>query len=121
MVQCDGMATMTIRTTFALDVSTESSIQRLAKLWNISKAEVVRRSVAAAEQTAITEAKPSPLEALNWLQSNSSLTESEAQKWATASKKGWQEAWLKKASQPRATKTTNTCNLGKIPRQKPAK
>jgi hypothetical protein len=44
---------MTVRTTAALDVATESSIQRLAKLWNISKAEVARRSVAQAESTPV--------------------------------------------------------------------
>jgi hypothetical protein len=68
---------MTVRTTAALDVATENSIQRLAKLWNISTAEVARRSVAQAESTA-AEHRPSPLEALKWLQSNGKLTEAEA-------------------------------------------
>jgi hypothetical protein len=41
---------------------------------NISKEEVARRSVAQAESTAAEHARPSPLEALKWLQSNGKLT-----------------------------------------------
>lgn len=46
-----GMATMTYRTTFALD---EQSIQRLKYLssyWQVSQAEVIRRSLEQAEQS----------------------------------------------------------------------
>ena len=96
---------MTIRTTFALDVATEHSIQRLAKLWNISKAEVVRRSVAQAESAAAEKARPSPLEALKWLQSNGKLTEAEAQAWSSDSKRGWDEGWKRKAKSGQSTKT----------------
>ncbi len=45
---------------------------------NISKEQVARRSVAQAESTAAQQARPSPLEALKWLQSNGKLTEAEA-------------------------------------------
>ncbi len=106
------MATMTIRTTFALDAVTENSIRRLAALWKISKAEVVRRSVAEAERAASNMARPSPIEALQWLQKNGTLTEADVQKWSSASKSGWEEAWERKApatqtvSRPVKTKTT---------------
>lgn len=90
------MATMTVRTTFALDVATEHSIQRLAKLWNTSKAEVVRRSVAKAEQEAICKSKPAPLEALKWLQTSGTRTEAEAKSWAEESRRGWEEGWKNK-------------------------
>lgn len=82
---------MTVRTTAALDIATENSIQRLAKLRNISKAEVARRSVAQAKSTAAEQARPSPLEALKWLQSNGKLTEAEAKAWSSESKRRWDE------------------------------
>ena len=43
------MATMTHRTTFALDETTAQSIRNLAALWKVSQAEVVRRAVLLAE------------------------------------------------------------------------
>ena len=43
------MATMTHRCTFALDETTANRIRRLATLWDVSQAEVIRRSVATAE------------------------------------------------------------------------
>jgi|694.fasta_scaffold50376_7 hypothetical protein len=49
MVCNDGMPTMTHRTTFALDEATAQRIKRLAARWDVSQAEVVRRSVAQAE------------------------------------------------------------------------
>ncbi len=49
MVLYDGMATMTYRTTFALDQATASRLKRLAARWQVSQAEVVRRSLEKAE------------------------------------------------------------------------
>jgi predicted transcriptional regulator len=43
------MATMTHRTTFALDAETIRRLKRLAARWQVSQAEVVRRAVAQAE------------------------------------------------------------------------
>ncbi len=40
------MATMTHRTTFALDEGTVTRIRRLAAQWQVSQAEVIRRVVA---------------------------------------------------------------------------
>lgn len=51
MVCSDGMPTMTHRTTFALDEATAQRIKRLAARWEVSQAEVVRRSVAQAENS----------------------------------------------------------------------
>jgi hypothetical protein len=45
-----GMKTMTHRTTFALDGTTTSRLKRLASIWQVSQAEVVRRSVLLADQ-----------------------------------------------------------------------
>ena len=46
------MKTMTHRTTFALDEDTARCLRRLASLWQVSQAEVVRRAVAQAESVA---------------------------------------------------------------------
>ena len=45
------MPAMTHRTTFALDESTAQRLKRLATLWQVSQAEVVRRSVEKAEES----------------------------------------------------------------------
>jgi len=46
------MATMTHRTTFALDEATMARIKNLATLWKVSQAEVVRRAVSMAQSPA---------------------------------------------------------------------
>lgn len=45
------MATMTHRTTFALDDATVTRIRRLAAQWQASQAEVIRRVVASTDAT----------------------------------------------------------------------
>lgn len=55
------MPKMTVRATYALDEQTDARIRKLAKRWNVSHAEVIRRSVrrsAEAEQPA----PPTPAE-----------------------------------------------------------
>jgi hypothetical protein len=49
MVCGDGMPMVTHRTTFALNEATAQCLKRLAVRWDVSQAEVVRRSVAQAE------------------------------------------------------------------------
>jgi predicted transcriptional regulator len=60
------MATMTHRTTFALDEGTAQRLRRLAARWNVSQAEVVRRSVEEAENNAQA-AQPDPVAMLRSL------------------------------------------------------
>lgn len=48
----DGMKAMVHRTTFALDEATVRRLRTLSAVWQVSQAEVVRRSVAMAEETA---------------------------------------------------------------------
>lgn len=62
----DGMPGMTHRTTFALDKLTAKRLKRLATLWRVSQAEVVRRAVAQADAIA-TAAKPDPVSMLQAL------------------------------------------------------
>lgn len=59
-----GMATMTHRTTFALNEGTNTRIKSLAKLLKVSQAEVVRRAVSLAEQPAV---RPDPVALLQQL------------------------------------------------------
>ncbi len=47
----NGMATMTHRTTFALDEGAISRLKKLSTLWQASQAEVVRRSLEIAESS----------------------------------------------------------------------
>ena len=53
------MPTMTHRTTFALDKATAQRLKRLAARWQVSQAEVVRRSL---EKTEQAEATPPDIE-----------------------------------------------------------
>jgi hypothetical protein len=57
---------MTHRTTFALDKATAKRLKRLAALWRVSQAEVVRRAVAQAEAAA-NAAKADPVALLQAL------------------------------------------------------
>jgi hypothetical protein len=66
MVWCNGMPTMTHRTTFALDEATALRLKRLAARWNVSQAEVVRRSVEQAEKSGES-SKPDPIALLKQL------------------------------------------------------
>lgn len=54
------MSTMTHRTTFALDAVTAQRLKRLATLWQVSQAEVVRRAIAQAEADS-NPARPDPV------------------------------------------------------------
>jgi predicted DNA-binding protein len=75
------MATMTHRTSFALDERTAQRIKRLAIRWNVSQAEVVRRSVERAEDSMET-SQPSPLELLRQLHAKGGgISKSRADRW----------------------------------------
>jgi predicted transcriptional regulator len=50
-----GMSLTMHRTTFALDKATAKRLKRLATLWRVSQAEVVRRAVAQAEAAAVAQ------------------------------------------------------------------
>ena len=88
----DGMSTMTHRTTFALDVTTALRLKRLAARWQVSQAEVVRRSVAQAEKQIEAE-KPDPITMLRLLhQAGGGIEPVRADKWLAevrADRKRW--------------------------------
>ncbi|MCU0796902.1 MAG: hypothetical protein MUF31_13320 [Akkermansiaceae bacterium] len=67
------------RTSMALDGFTVRAMDELSRKWSISKAEVVRRAVRQLKEKADQEERlPSPLEALEWLQSGGGLVAEDA-------------------------------------------
>ncbi len=74
------MPTMTHRTTFALDDRTAQRLRRLAARWQVSQAEVVRRSVEQAEKAASPE-KPDPVAMLRAYHAKGGLDPARAEKW----------------------------------------
>jgi hypothetical protein len=67
------------RTSMSLDLGTIDALRKLASLWGVSKAEVMRRAIKTAEKTENMKiAQPSPLEALSKLQSSIGLNPAEA-------------------------------------------
>ena len=82
MVCSDGMPTMTHRTTFALDEATAQRLKRLAARWDVSQAEVVRRSVERAE-TATEASQPDPLALLKAFHAKGGLDQARADQWIT--------------------------------------
>jgi hypothetical protein len=78
---CYHMAYLLTRTSMALDTWTLRALGELAKKWNTSKAEVMRRAVKKIKEEADREIEhPKPLEALDWLQKGGGLTVKEAAK-----------------------------------------
>ena len=69
------------RTSMALDQNTLRALDYLAKKWEVSKAEVMRRAVKRVkEDTDLKDQQPKPLEALDWLQKGGGLTAREGEK-----------------------------------------
>mgnify|MGYP001577899757 FL=1 len=71
---------MTVRSTYALNPETVRTLDELARRWNVSKSEALRRAIRAAG-----EGKPEPsraLRALDALQRSLKLTPTRASRWA---------------------------------------
>ncbi len=63
----------------SLDRGTLATLDDLAKRWSVSKAEVMRRSIRKAKEEADLESRrPSPLDALHWLQEGGGLSVAES-------------------------------------------
>ncbi|MEI6675225.1 MAG: ribbon-helix-helix protein, CopG family [Verrucomicrobiota bacterium] len=64
-----------VRTGVSLDRTSLGILDDLAKQWSVSKAEVMRRALRKAKAEADLETqRPSPLDALEWLQNGGGLT-----------------------------------------------
>ena len=77
------MAVTTIKSTYSLDPETVRALEALARRWNVSKSEVIRRAVREAENGT---ARSSPdatkrLEAFDALQRSLNLDERTARRW----------------------------------------
>jgi hypothetical protein len=69
-----------VRTSVSLDTGTLEVLDRLAARWGVSKAEVMRRAIRLVQQEVEAEDKrPSPLEALEWLQGGAGLSVAEGE------------------------------------------
>jgi len=77
------MATQTVKSTYALDVATVRSLENLARQWNVSKSEALRRAIRASSSAAPMEVLQ-PVEALDRLQHALRLKAADAARWSTA-------------------------------------
>lgn len=67
-----------VRTSVSLDTGTLDVMENLAKRWSVSKAEVMRRAIRRVQQDVEAEDKrPSPLQAMEWLQGGAGLSVAE--------------------------------------------
>jgi len=73
------MAVTTIKSTYALDVESVHTLERMAERWKVSKSEALRRAIRIA---AADDAAPEALAALNALQDSLSITPARAKTWA---------------------------------------
>ena len=76
------MASTVIRTTYALDEETVRRLDSLARQWNVSKSEALRRAIRTAD--AVAGSPDDRLKALDELQASMRLTHSRAQMWVRA-------------------------------------
>ena len=80
------MATITVKTTYSLDVESIQTLELMARRWQVSKSEALRRAIRlAAGQTASGAAEA--LAALDALQSSAHLDGEAANAWETGRRK----------------------------------
>lgn len=87
-----GMATMHIRSTFALDEPTSRGLAQLAKKWGVSKSEALRRAVARAQEQPGAGSEIAPHDALLALKNRPPLTRKQAQSWRAANARARRES-----------------------------
>lgn len=81
------MAKMTIRATYALDKQTDDAIRRLASQWQVSQAEVIRRSIRHMAQAQKRQA-PTPAEVVaHYRREPLPRSEKAARQWAEANRR----------------------------------
>ena len=87
------MAASTIRTTYALDAETVDRLKTLAREWNVSKSEALRRVIKSARVHAESR---TPAEALDRVQHALALTPPKVAAWATRLKRERRQASAKR-------------------------
>ena len=75
------MATITVKSTYSLDVETVRQLEGLAKRWNTSKSAALRRAIQSAAKQARSDGNEA-LDALDRLQSLLGLDQETAGRWA---------------------------------------
>jgi predicted transcriptional regulator len=73
------MASTSIKSTYSLDVQTVRQLEAMARRWNVSKSEALRRAIRTAAAQEPPEADA--LKALDDLQASLSLTDEAASEW----------------------------------------
>lgn len=75
------MATQTIKTTYSLDVETARMLEAMARRWNVSKSEALRRAIWAAARQGPPNEGRDVLKALDSLQRSLNLSSEAADQW----------------------------------------
>ncbi len=75
------MATQTIKTTYSLDVETVRKLEQMARRWNVSKSEALRRAIRAAAAEGLPGQGEEAISALDQLQHSLGLSPEEAVRW----------------------------------------
>jgi predicted transcriptional regulator len=79
------MAAHTVKTTYALDVETVRSLDDLARRWNVSKSEALRRAIRAASVRTPAEGL-TPIQALDHVQRSLGLKPQRTARWVAATR-----------------------------------
>jgi Arc/MetJ-type ribon-helix-helix transcriptional regulator len=80
------MATPTVKTTYSLDLETVRAIEELARRWNVSRSEVLRRAIRASASKARPSGPRDAVRALDRLQDGLQLKAADAARWARDSR-----------------------------------
>jgi predicted transcriptional regulator len=75
------MATSTVKTTYSLDLETVRAIEELARRWNVSRSEVLRRAVRASASKTRPPGPRDAVRALDRLQDGLHLEPADADRW----------------------------------------
>lgn len=80
------MATPSVKTTLALDLETVRALDELARRWNVSRSEALRRAIRASASgpNAPPSASPQALRALDRLQKTLGVVPREAERWSAS-------------------------------------
>jgi hypothetical protein len=80
------MATQTIKTTYSLDVETVRTLEQMARRWNVSKSEALRRAIRAAAAEGLPGEGREAISALDELQRSLGLDAEESVRWEKAAR-----------------------------------
>lgn len=75
------MATQTVKTTYSLDVETVRKLEAMARRWNVSKSEALRRAIRVAARQGLPHEGRDALKALDQLQQSLNLGAETADQW----------------------------------------